>query len=205
MAIARTSSRLGLQDRGLREIRRGCDPEGIDRSRPQALRDTRRVGRTRIRRASGLCRRARRRSASCSGEAPHRQAEHRARLGPRRRRDCIAISDRSASRRLASPASSTSPVPTFRPDATREVDVIEEVARHHGYQALPEACAPGSPGRFAERPPAIAEAASQRACPHGGTRGLDAVFDCSVRSRAHRSRYDGDLGVESHSVRTSRS
>ncbi len=27
-------------------------------------------------------------------------------------------------------------VPTFRPDATREIDVIEEVARHHGYQAI---------------------------------------------------------------------
>jgi phenylalanyl-tRNA synthetase beta chain len=28
-------------------------------------------------------------------------------------------------------------VPTFRPDTTREIDVIEEVARHHGYARLP--------------------------------------------------------------------
>jgi phenylalanyl-tRNA synthetase beta chain len=28
-------------------------------------------------------------------------------------------------------------VPTFRPDTWREIDVIEEVARHHGYGALP--------------------------------------------------------------------
>ena len=28
-------------------------------------------------------------------------------------------------------------VPTFRPDTTREIDVIEEVARHHGYGSLP--------------------------------------------------------------------
>ena len=27
-------------------------------------------------------------------------------------------------------------VPSFRPDATREVDLIEEVARHHGYRAI---------------------------------------------------------------------
>jgi len=28
-------------------------------------------------------------------------------------------------------------VPTFRPDTEREIDVIEEVARHHGYADLP--------------------------------------------------------------------
>jgi phenylalanyl-tRNA synthetase beta chain len=28
-------------------------------------------------------------------------------------------------------------VPSFRPDTTREIDVIEEVARHHGYSAIP--------------------------------------------------------------------
>lgn len=28
-------------------------------------------------------------------------------------------------------------VPSFRPDVTREVDLVEEVARHHGYEAIP--------------------------------------------------------------------
>jgi phenylalanyl-tRNA synthetase beta chain len=28
-------------------------------------------------------------------------------------------------------------VPTFRPDVTREIDVVEEVARHHGYANIP--------------------------------------------------------------------
>ena len=39
-------------------------------------------------------------------------------------------------------------VPTFRPDTTREIDVIEEVARHHGYQALPRRMRRASTGRL---------------------------------------------------------
>ena len=35
------------------------------------------------------------------------------------------------------PGCSTVTVPTFRPDTEREIDVIEEVARHHGYANLP--------------------------------------------------------------------
>jgi len=44
-------------------------------------------------------------------------------------------------------------VPSFRPDATREVDLIEEVARHHGYGEIPPTDR-RSPfvGRLTERP-----------------------------------------------------
>ena len=43
-------------------------------------------------------------------------------------------------------------VPSFRPDVVEEIDVIEEVARHHGYAKLPQTV-PLSPhtGRLTER------------------------------------------------------
>lgn len=49
-------------------------------------------------------------------------------------------------------------VPSWRPDLVREVDLIEEVARLHGYQNVPAELLPFRPGRLEEAP--IEQAAS---------------------------------------------
>jgi len=46
-------------------------------------------------------------------------------------------------------------VPTFRPDLTREVDLIEEVARLYGYEKIPMPAATTLPNRFLPEPPVI--------------------------------------------------
>ncbi len=38
---------------------------------------------------------------------------------------------------ISEPGSLTVTVPTFRPDTTRPIDVIEEIARHYGYSRIP--------------------------------------------------------------------
>jgi len=43
-------------------------------------------------------------------------------------------------------------IPTWRPDVEREVDLIEEVARRHGYDEFPQELRPFRPTRLAEDP-----------------------------------------------------
>ena len=73
------------------------------------------------------------------------------------------------------PGCSTVTVPTFRPDTEREIDVIEEVARHHGYARLPRRrpVAPqvGWPHPVPTRAPPGAPGRGRPRCP----RGVDAV------------------------------
>jgi phenylalanyl-tRNA synthetase beta chain len=137
MAIARTSSRLGLRSEASARFERGCDPEGIDRS-------VRRLCEILAQSAGpGFC--VHPGSVDVRGDVPQparvrlRTARLNTVLGSQLRDDDIA----SYLRPIGFAATPASPgvlevtVPTFRPDATREIDVIEEVARHHGYQALP--------------------------------------------------------------------
>jgi phenylalanyl-tRNA synthetase beta chain len=135
MAIARTSSRLGLRTEASARFERGCDPEGIDRS-------VRRLCEILAESAGpGFC--VHPGSVDVRGDVPLparvrlRTARLNTVLGSQLRDDDIA----SYLRPIGFAATPASPgvlevtVPTFRPDATREIDVIEEVARHHGYQA----------------------------------------------------------------------
>jgi phenylalanyl-tRNA synthetase beta chain len=137
MAIARTSKRLAIRTEASARFERGCDPAGIDRA---ALRLCQVLGDSAgdaFRAADGV--------VDVRGPVPGpvrvrvRTARVNAVLGS-------DLSDEQVTAYLepigfevrpSSPGSLDVTVPTFRPDTAREVDVIEEVARHHRYGRLP--------------------------------------------------------------------
>ena len=137
MAIARTSKRLALRTEASARFERGTDPEGIDRATlrlGQVLAAGARAG---PRVADGVL--------DARGAVPGPVGVHvrTARVNLVLGSD---LSDEQVSAylepigfgvRRTSPGSLEVTVPTFRPDTTREVDVIEEVARHHRYGRLP--------------------------------------------------------------------
>lgn len=128
MAIARTSKRIGLRTEASARFERGVDPEGIDLA---VARFCELIG---------------------SGTVAADAIDQRETLEPRRpirvrtaRLNALLgtdLDDATIRGYLAPIGFETAPVadgvhdvtpPTFRHDATIEVDVIEEVARHHGY------------------------------------------------------------------------
>jgi len=136
MAIARTSKRLTLRSEASARFERGCDPEGIDRA---ALRLCELLGATageRYRVASGV--------VDVRGPVPTsthvrvRTERVNAVLGSTL--DDGQITDYLApigfSTERTAPGVLDVTVPTFRPDTEREIDVVEEIARHHGYARL---------------------------------------------------------------------
>jgi phenylalanyl-tRNA synthetase beta chain len=137
MAIARTTKRLGIRSEASARFERGCDPEGIDRA---VLRLCQVLGVT-----AGPRFGVRREVIDVRGQVP---GPSRVRVRTTRVNDMLGsaldddavvgylepigfISERSG------PGALDVTVPTFRPDTTREIDVIEEVARHLGYRTLP--------------------------------------------------------------------
>jgi len=137
MAIARTSKRLNLRSEASARFERGCDPEGIDRA---ALRLCDLLGATAgvgYRSASGVLdvrgpvpapprvrvRTARVNAVLGSDLDDARVTGYLEPIGFTCERESVGVIDVT--------------VPTFRPDTEREIDVIEEVARHHGYANLP--------------------------------------------------------------------
>ncbi|HTZ10740.1 MAG TPA: phenylalanine--tRNA ligase subunit beta, partial [Acidimicrobiales bacterium] len=133
MAIARTSKRLGLRSEASARFERGCDPEGIDRA---VARLGQLLGAGAVVAGTGI---------DVRGPVP----------GPARVRVRVARVnavlgtdlDDAVVASLLHPIgfATTDPepgvlevtVPTFRPDTEREIDVVEEVARHLGYGRLP--------------------------------------------------------------------
>lgn len=128
MAIARTSKRIGLRTEASARFERGVDPEGIDLA---VARFCELIG---------------------SGTVAADAIDQRETLEPRRpirvrtaRLNALLgtdLDDATIRGYLAPIGFEAAPVadgvhdvtpPTFRHDATIEVDVIEEVARHHGY------------------------------------------------------------------------
>ncbi|HVF31521.1 MAG TPA: phenylalanine--tRNA ligase subunit beta [Acidimicrobiales bacterium] len=131
MAVARTSKRIGLRTEASSRFERGVDPAGIDRAveRFCELLGTGTVAADSVDAHEGLSPRA---PIRVRTERLNRllgtdltDEQIRAYLAP--------IGFESA--RAGEGLHDVTP-PTFRHDATLEVDVIEEVARHHGYARI---------------------------------------------------------------------
>jgi phenylalanyl-tRNA synthetase beta chain len=133
MAVARTAKRAGLRTEASYRFERGCDPEGIDRAVARFIellglstqaavdggaldvrsipagRDSVRVRPDRVNKVLG------------TSLTPEQIAGYLAPIG--------FAAEQSDGALLVTP-------PSFRPDVTVEENVIEEVARHHGYMNI---------------------------------------------------------------------
>jgi len=137
MAIARTSKRLNLRSEASARFERGCDPEGIDRAALRLCQLLSKTAGKRFRSADGII--------DVRGPVPGparvrlRTARLNAVLGSDLDDDQVVgylePIGFECDRRPGGVFDVI--VPTFRPDTEREIDVIEEVARHHGYANLP--------------------------------------------------------------------
>jgi len=137
MAIARTSKRLNLRSEASARFERGCDPEGIDRAARRLCQLLGETAGDRYRSAAGVI--------DVRGPVPGparvrlRTARLNAVLGSDLDDDQVVgyltPIGFGCERQPGGVIEVT--VPTFRPDTEREIDVIEEVARHHGYANLP--------------------------------------------------------------------
>ena len=137
MAVARTSKRLGLRSEASARFERGCDPEGIDRAVARLCELLAATAGDGLRVAgSGIDVRGR---VPGPAQVQVRTARVNAVLG-------TDVDDATIGALLEPIGFSTTAlgpgvlevtVPTFRPDTEREIDVVEEVARHLGYGRIP--------------------------------------------------------------------
>ncbi|HUQ38572.1 MAG TPA: phenylalanine--tRNA ligase subunit beta [Acidimicrobiales bacterium] len=137
MAIARTSKRLGLRTEASARFERGIDPEGIER----AVRRFCAVLGNEV--AAGMI--------DVRADAPRRTTVH-VRTARVNALLATTLTDGDVAGYLSPIGFRTAPlepgvlvvdIPSWRPDATGEIDVIEEVARHHGYARIPRSLPPG--------------------------------------------------------------
>ncbi|MGH9190435.1 MAG: phenylalanine--tRNA ligase subunit beta, partial [Acidimicrobiales bacterium] len=136
LAIARTSKRLGLRSEASVRFERGVDPEGVDRA---VARFVQLAGELAGLSSAGP-------TTDVRGELPRpasvvvRVPRVNAILGTELTVD--EVTAKLAPIGFTSLASApgdgslTVAVPSWRPDCQREIDVIEEVARHHGYSNI---------------------------------------------------------------------
>ena len=137
MAIARSSKRLSLRSEASARFERGCDPEGIDRAATRLCELLGATAGERYRNAEGV--------VDVRGPVPGparvtvRTARVNGVLGSELDDDQVVgyLEPIGFTCRPQSTGVVEVTVPTFRPDTSREIDVIEEVARHHGYAKLP--------------------------------------------------------------------
>ena len=134
LAVARTSKRLALRSEASVRFERGVDPEGVARAAARFVELAGMVVGEGIR--SG--------AVEPTGAVPPR---HRVRLRPSRVEAVLGTTlGTEEVRRLLAPLGFRCEaqgedlaveIPPWRPDCEREIDVIEEVARHHGYGRIP--------------------------------------------------------------------
>ncbi len=133
-AVSRTSRRLGLRSEASARFEKGCDPEGIDRAARRFCQLATEICGAVV--APG--------SARAQGDLPSRApvrvrpARVNALLGTDLTADHIRDQIEPIGFACAPVEGDLDVmVPTWRPDTTTEVDVVEEVARHWGYRAIP--------------------------------------------------------------------
>ena len=138
MAVARTSKRLGLRTEASARFERGCDPMGIDRATARLI-ELLGLGRRPVVSAGG--------PIDVRGEVPQplrlalRTTRVNSLLGTALGSEEVAgiLTPLGFEVKGAAAASHVLDVtvPTYRPDTQREIDLIEEVARHYGYGNIP--------------------------------------------------------------------
>lgn len=136
MAIARTSKRIGLRSEASARFERGVDIGAAQRAvarfaeiLAQSCPDLRPVGPTVDWMADG---------AATADVVPLRTGRVNAVLGTSLVDDDLArlLTPIGFAVRFAAPGEASVTVPTFRPDVVAEIDLVEEVARHHGYSSI---------------------------------------------------------------------
>lgn len=136
MTIARTSARLALRSEASARFERGCDPEGIDRAVDRLV-EIVALSVPGLRRAPGAI--DRRGPVPKAPAVTLRTNRVNAVLGTAL--DAARIAGYLEPIGFACTAAGDGDllvqVPSFRPDTTREIDVVEEVARHYGYSQVP--------------------------------------------------------------------
>jgi phenylalanyl-tRNA synthetase beta chain len=134
ISIARTSKRMGIRTEASARFERGCDPEGIERAVARFCELLAAMAGPDLTVSSGLL------DVRAPAPSPTRVLVRTERvngvLG-------TALTDEQIRSYLAPIGFQAQPVegggahqvtiPTWRPDSSREIDVVEEVARHHGY------------------------------------------------------------------------
>jgi phenylalanyl-tRNA synthetase beta chain len=138
-AIARTGKRVGLSTEARTRFERGCDPEVTDLAvaRFASLLPGAAAGSTVDARSA--------RHLPGPVEVDVRTDRVNAVLGTDLSRDDIAslLGPIGFGVTPAGDGVQRVTVPTWRPDTAREIDVVEEVARHHGYQRIARTLPPG--------------------------------------------------------------
>ncbi len=133
LAIARTSKRLGLRTEASVRFERGIDPAGVDRAVARYCQLVAEVAGGRV--AGPLV------DVSAGPPAPTRVRVRTARVNAILGTELTPDEVRGYLEPIGFGADGEGrdldvTIPSWRPDSEREIDVIEEVARHHGYSRI---------------------------------------------------------------------
>jgi phenylalanyl-tRNA synthetase beta chain len=137
VAIARTSKRLGLRSEASVRFERGVDPEGVGRAAARFVEIISQVTGAQV--VGGLIDVTDFAQLPGPVTVPVRTARVNAILGTDLTSDQVRgyLEPIGFGTGASENGTFDVTIPTWRPDSSREIDVIEEVARHHGYSRIP--------------------------------------------------------------------